>query len=103
MTANALALDAGGVRRAGLVYMITGFAVFLLMGLLGLVMRLAHAVWLTVSADLFYRVMTLHGSGMIAATMLAAMGGLAIVLGKTTPLSVRWLWIGFAIYFLGAG
>ena len=103
MTANALALDAGGVRRAGLAYMITGFAVFLLMGLLGLVMRLAHAGSLTISADLFYRVMTLHGSGMIAATMLAAMGGLAIVLGKTTPLSVRWLWIGFAIYFLGAG
>lgn len=31
------------VLRVGLVYMLTGFVLFLVMGLLGLVMRLDHA------------------------------------------------------------
>ncbi|MBI2941263.1 MAG: cbb3-type cytochrome c oxidase subunit I [Chloroflexi bacterium] len=83
--------------------MATGFVVFLLMGLLGLLMRLDHGGILVLSADWFYRIMTLHGSGMVAASLLAAMGGLAAVLGQTLRLSTRWLATAFVVYFLGAG
>lgn len=93
----------GQVLRIALVYMVTGFAVFLLMGLLGLLMRLNHAGILTLPPQWFYRIMTLHGSGMVAASLLAAMGGFAAVLSRKAPLSARLLWIIFVIYFLGAG
>lgn len=93
----------GGVLRVAIVYMLTGFVVFLLMGLLGLLMRLAHAGFLNLAPNWFYRIMTLHGSGMVAASMLAAMGGFAAVLSQGVRLNTRWLWTVFIIYFLGAG
>ncbi len=93
----------GGVLRIALVYMLTGFVVFLLMGLLGLLMRLNHAGFLTLSPHWFYRIMTLHGSGMVAASLLAAMGGFVAVLSRGVRLHSRWLWTVFIIYFLGAG
>jgi cytochrome c oxidase subunit 1 len=91
------------VRRAGLAQLGAGFGVFLLMGVLGLLMRLSQSGWVGLPPDWFYRIMTLHGSGMIAGTMLAAMGGFAAAVGDRVPLSARWLWIGSAIYVAGAG
>lgn len=93
----------GSVLRVGLVYMATAFVLFLLLGLGGLLMRLNHSGILPLSADWFYRILTLHGSGMVAANLLAAMGGIAAVLSRSVRLSVRWLWATFVIYFLGAG
>ncbi len=102
-----------GILRVALVYMITGFAVFALMGLLGLLMRLSHGeIVLTLfsqtinfklPANWFYSIMTLHGSGMVAGNLLAAMGGFAAVASKSMKLSSRLLWTVFIIYFLGAG
>jgi cytochrome c oxidase subunit 1 len=93
----------GELLRASLTYLVTGFVMFLVMGLLGLVMRLAQAGTMNVAPDLFYQLMTLHGSGMISAVLLAAMGGLAAVLGRYVRLSVRWLWIAFASFATGSG
>ena len=93
----AMRIDAK-LLRASLVFLVTGFAMFLIMGVLGLMMRLAQAGTAEVPPDRFYQVMTLHGSGMITAVLLAAMGGLAAVLGQYVRLSIRWLaWLGFAI------
>ena len=100
---NTLNGNNGGMLRVSLVYMVVGFVVFLLMGLLGLLMRLNHAGLLILSPDWFYRIMTLHGSGMVAAGLLASMGGFAAVLSKSLTLSSRILWTAFFIYFLGAG
>jgi len=102
MNAPRSALAGNGVRRAGLAYLTAGFVVFLLMGLLGLVMRLVQAGWVPLAPEWFYRVMTLHGSGMIAGIMLAAMGGYAAALGAQAPLAARWLWVAFGVYLLGA-
>lgn len=62
------------VEQATLVYMLVGFAVFLLMGVLGLLMRLQHAGWIDLGPRWFYRIMTLHGSGMVAGVLLASLG-----------------------------
>ena len=93
----------GAVLRAAIVYLFTGFATFLAMGLLGFVMRLDHAGILVISADWFYRLMTLHGAGMIAAILLAALGGLCAVLSQRVRLSARALWIAFVAYMTGMG
>jgi cytochrome c oxidase subunit 1 len=93
----------GAVVRVGLAYMVTGFLVFLLMGVLGIVMRLRHAGALSVSDDLFYRVMTLHGAGMVVGSLLVAMGGLAAVLSRSVRLSGRGLWGALGVTVLGVG
>ncbi|MCC6315322.1 MAG: cbb3-type cytochrome c oxidase subunit I [Thermomicrobiales bacterium] len=90
----------GEVLHIAMVYLITGFVTFLAMGLLGLTMRLHHAGWLTLSPDWFYRIMTIHGAGMVAALLLAAMGGMIAVLNQTVRLSARWLLVAFQIYFM---
>ncbi|QLQ06136.1 MAG: cbb3-type cytochrome c oxidase subunit I [Anaerolineae bacterium] len=88
------------VLRVSLIYMLTGFVLFLIMGLLGLVMRLDHAGWYVVSRDAFYRIMTVHGAGMVGGMLLAAMGGMSAALARTVKLSVRWLWAAYFIYSL---
>ena len=93
----------GDVLRASLAYMVAGLASMLLMGLLGLLMRLDQAGMLIISPTWFYRVMTLHGSGMIASVLLAAMGGIAAAVSPTTRLSARALWIALVIYTMGNG
>ena len=103
------------ILRVSIVYMVTGFAVFALMGFLGLFMRLVHGgVELSlfgqtlkfgemITPEWFYSIMTLHGSGMVAANLLAAMGGFAAAASKSLKLSSKLLWTVFVIYFLGAG
>jgi cytochrome c oxidase subunit I len=102
---NARAYDGtnGGVLRVALVYMLTGFATFLAMGVLGLLMRLDQAGVLLLPTDWFYRILTLHGSGMVSAILLAAMGGLAAAMSQTVRLSSRWLWTAYMIYVLSTG
>ncbi|MCX2727741.1 cbb3-type cytochrome c oxidase subunit I [Thermomicrobium sp. 4228-Ro] len=91
------------VDQAALVYLLTGFAVFLLMGLLGLAMRLQHAGWLDLGPRWFYRIMTLHGAGMVAGVLLASLGGVSAVIAPRIGLSPRLLWSAYVVYFLGSG
>jgi cytochrome c oxidase subunit I len=93
----------GAAMRASMAYMVAGLGSVLLMGLLGLLMRLDQAGMLVISPAWFYRVMTLHGSGMIAAVLLAALGGIAAAVSATTPLSARALWIALFVYMTGNG
>ena len=74
-------------RRIGLLFAGTGIAVFAVMGLFGLVMRLTQATVLHVSPAWFYRLMTVHGAGMLTGALLAMMGALWFVLRETVPLS----------------
>lgn len=74
-------------RRVALLYAGTGVAVFLLMGLLGIAMRLSQATVVHLSSAWFYRAMTLHGVGMLTATMTAMMGASWYALGPSIPLS----------------
>lgn len=93
----------GPALRVALVHLYAGFILFLLMGLLGLAMRLNHAQLLPMSPGLYDEFFTLHGAGMIAAILLGAMGGIIAVLSPRVPLDVRLLWIGFVLYILGVG
>ncbi|HEY9516676.1 MAG TPA: cbb3-type cytochrome c oxidase subunit I [Gemmatimonadaceae bacterium] len=91
----------GAVLRVGLVYLLAGLGSFLLMGLLGLVMRLDQSGMAVISPVWFYRIMTLHGAGMVAAILLASYGGLVAAVSATTRLSARALWIALFVYLGG--
>lgn len=93
----------GAVLRATIAYLVGGFATFLAMGLLGLLMRLDHAGLVVISPDWFYRIMTLHGAGMVGAVLLAALGGLCAVVSQWVRLSARALWVAFVAYMTGMG
>lgn len=80
----------------------TGVAVIAAMGVGGLVMRLTQADVLHVSPSWFYRVLTLHGAGMLVGGLLAMMGALWFVLRPHVPLSLaRMLW-SYATILAGA-
>ncbi|MEZ5074171.1 MAG: cbb3-type cytochrome c oxidase subunit I [Solirubrobacterales bacterium] len=80
----------------------TGLALFAVMGLLGLTMRLTQAEAIGVSDEWFYRIMTLHGSGMLAGTLLALMGGIWFVLKSVAPLNFSRMLVSYAAMVLGA-
>lgn len=86
--------------RIALIYMLTGVTIFLSMGLLGLVMRLDHAGWWVISPDWFYRIMTIHGVGMVSGMLLATMGAMIAGLSRQVKLSARWLWTAYLVYSL---
>ncbi|MFN8159580.1 MAG: cbb3-type cytochrome c oxidase subunit I [Solirubrobacterales bacterium] len=72
-------------RLVGWLFAGTGLALFAVMGLLGLTMRLTQAEVISVSPTWFYRIMTLHGAGMLAGALLAMMGALWFVVRSSVP------------------
>ncbi len=81
-------------------FVATGIAVVGLMGLAGLGMRFTQADILHLSPSWFYRLMTLHGAGMITGALVGMMGGLWYVLRPTVALSLKrmlWCWITIAV------
>lgn len=80
-------------RRIGWLMGGTGLALFLLMMLLGITMRLSQADVVSIPDSWFYRVMTLHGAGMLVAALLVMMGALWYVLRPVIEMSAkRLLW-----------
>ncbi|MBK5111251.1 MAG: cbb3-type cytochrome c oxidase subunit I [Thermoleophilia bacterium] len=75
----------GQERTVGWLFGGTGLALFTLMALIGLVMRFAQADSISISAEWFYRLMTLHAAGMLAGALLAMMGGLWFVVRSSVP------------------
>ncbi len=80
----------------------TGLALIAVMGLLGLTMRLTQADVLDVSPEWFYRLLTLHGAGMLTAALLAMMGGLWFAVKASADLSLGRMLFSYASIVLGA-
>ncbi|MEO8092954.1 MAG: cbb3-type cytochrome c oxidase subunit I [bacterium] len=80
----------------------TGLVLFAVMGLLGLTMRLTQADAIGVSPEWFYRLMTLHGAGMLVGAMLAMMGGLWFVVRATVPLGFGRMLASYSAIVAGA-
>jgi cytochrome c oxidase subunit 1 len=101
--AAAFTVEARGIeRRIGLLFGVTGIALVAVMGVLGLVMRLTQATVLGLSPAWFYRLMTLHGAGMLAGTLLAMMGALWYVLHPSVPLRTGRMLASYALIVVGA-
>jgi cytochrome c oxidase subunit I len=89
-------------RRIGLLFAASGLVLVLLMGVLGLVMRLTQATVISLSPGWFYRLLTLHGVGMITGVLLVMMGALWYVLHQTVPLRVGRMLACYALIIAGA-
>ena len=92
-------------RRAALngvlAYLITGTVALIALMLLGLLMRLAQAEIITLPANRFYEILTLHGAGMVG---VAGLTGLAIMwhfLRAYLPLSIGVFLANLALFVLG--
>ncbi len=88
-------------RRVGLLFAVTGVVLVAAMGILGLVMRLTQATVISVSPAWFYRILTLHGAGMIVACLLVGMGALWYVLHASVPLRPGWMLASYALILAG--
>lgn len=89
-------------RLVGLVFAASGLALVLLMGVLGLVMRLTQATVIGLSPGWFYRLLTLHGVGMITGVLLVMMGAVWYVLRETVPLRAGRAFASYALIMAGA-
>lgn len=79
----------------------TGLTLFLLMMLVGITMRLNQGDVIGIPDDWFYRLMTLHGAGMIVASLLVMMGAMWYVVRPVIELSA--LWLAWAYGFIVGG
>ena len=80
----------------------TGIALIVLMGVLGLIMRLTQATVVDLSPGWFYRLLTLHGMGMITGALIAAMSALWYVFHDSVPLRVGHMLASYALIVAGA-
>ncbi len=90
-------------RRVGWLFAGTGLLLFALMGLAGLAMRLTQANVLGISDAWFYRLMTVHGAGMLVGAMLVMMGALWFVMRPVLELSASRLLWSYGTIVGGAG
>ena len=91
-----------GARAAVLAYLAVCGVVFLLMMLLGVVMRLVQAQAIDLGPAMFYVLMTMHGAGMVG---IAGLGGAAIMwhfLRRYVPLSTTVFVANLAFFLVGA-
>jgi cytochrome c oxidase subunit 1 len=89
-------------RRVAWAFAGSGVAVFALMGLAGLTMRLAQAEVIDLTPTWFYRLLTLHGAGMLTGALLAMMGALWLVVRKVAPLSLERMLASLILILTGA-
>ena len=102
MSAEAAISPLGKSARCAIfAYLGVSAVVFVLMMLLGLLMRLTHAQWLGLSPHIFYQVMTAHGAGMVGISGLAASAVLWYFLRRYVSLTTGILWANLGFFLLG--
>jgi cytochrome c oxidase subunit 1 len=83
-------------------YIVSSLAVFILMMLLGLCMRMAQGTWLDLAPDIFYQLMTAHGAGMVGAAGIASVAVMWFFLRKYVPLRLSMFATNYVLFMLGA-
>jgi cytochrome c oxidase subunit 1 len=92
-----------GRERAALnLYLISAVALFVLMMLLGLTMRMAQATWLSVPPDLFYKLLSMHGAGMVGTAVMATTAVMWFFLRKYVRLHLWAFVTNYVLFLLGA-
>ncbi|MGB6604180.1 MAG: cbb3-type cytochrome c oxidase subunit I [Steroidobacteraceae bacterium] len=83
-------------------YVISALAVFLLMMLFGLAMRMAQGTWIEMPPNIFYQLMTAHGAGMVGTVGLASSAVMWFFLRKYVRLHVAMFAANYVLFMLGA-
>jgi len=93
---------AGRDRVAFNLYVITAVALFVLMMLVGLTMRMSQAKWLDVPPNLFYELLSMHGAGMVGTISLATTAVMWFFLRKYVRLHLWAFVANYVLFLLGA-
>lgn len=88
-------------RRLVLSYMATSGVLLLLMMAIGVVMRLGQGNLMTVTAEWFYQLLTLHGTGMVGLAALASAGIMWYFLRQHVELSLTVAWTNLGLFLAG--
>lgn len=91
----------GTSRQAILACLGISALVYVLMMVFGLLMRMGQAEWISISPDLFYQIMTVHGAAMVGISGLAASSVMWYFLRRYVDLSVPILWANLVFFLLG--
>ncbi|MCK2095755.1 cbb3-type cytochrome c oxidase subunit I [Thauera aromatica] len=92
-----------GASTGVLAYLVVAAAVILLMMLFGLLMRLEQARFIDIGALWFYRLMTLHGAGMVGVAGLAGAAVMWHFLSRYVDLSPTILMANLVLFLGGVG
>ena len=88
-------------RYALTTYLGISALVYVLMMLLGIIMRTGQAQWLNLPPNLFYQVMTAHGAGMVGISGLAASAIMWYFLRRHVNLNAGILWANLGLFLIG--
>ncbi|MBS0366523.1 MAG: cbb3-type cytochrome c oxidase subunit I [Proteobacteria bacterium] len=92
-----------GAERVVLnLYIISALLVFVVMMLIGLIMRMAQGTWLNVPPNIFYELMTAHGAGMVGTMGLASCAVMWFFLRKYVRLHLAMFAANYVLFMLGA-
>jgi cytochrome c oxidase subunit 1 len=89
-------------RVATLTWLITLLAVFSLMVLLGIALRLAQGAQLELQPQTFYSVMTMHGLGMAGALFTVGLVMVWHIVAQRCRPSLAVMWVAYALFLVGA-
>ncbi|MCC6484013.1 MAG: cbb3-type cytochrome c oxidase subunit I [Armatimonadetes bacterium] len=92
----------GGSRVTFDLYMITAVTLFVVMMLIGLTMRMTQATWLNVNPALFYRLLSMHGAGMVGTASIATTAVMWFFLRKYVGLHLWAFVANYVLFMLGA-
>jgi cytochrome c oxidase subunit 1 len=92
-----------GRNRAALnLYLVSALALFVLMMLIGLAMRSTQAGWLDVPPAMFYKLLSMHGAGMVGTMVMASTAVMWFFLRKYVTLHLWAFVTNYALFLLGA-
>ncbi|HQR03021.1 MAG: cbb3-type cytochrome c oxidase subunit I [Proteobacteria bacterium] len=92
----------GGNRTAFDLYIVSAVALFVLMMLIGVTMRLSQATWIEVPPDLFYKFLSMHGAGMVGTMGMVTVAVMWFFLRKYVRLHLWAFVTNFVLFLLGA-
>lgn len=93
---------AGRERAALNLYLVSALALFVLMMLIGLTMRSAQAIWLGVPPAMFYKLLSMHGAGMVGTMVMASTAVMWFFLRKYVRLHLWAFVTNYVMFMLGA-
>ncbi|GMT49615.1 MAG: cytochrome c oxidase subunit 1 [bacterium] len=89
------------IKQITIIWMITTLVLFVILALLGFLMRLNQGNVIKLPADYFYSFMTLHGLGMVGVLFSGGLAALWYLLSKHIEMSIRLMKLVFGLVVTG--
>lgn len=98
---HTIVVESPAGKRVMWIYIATGLAMFLLMALVGILLRGSQAGWFPLDPGTFYSLLSLHGVGMITAMAIAGLGTLWYLVNRYTKMNEGVAYLAYAFFIAG--